>query len=70
MPRSSEELDPLQQPWQERLLIFVLLCVMVLYLARVVLRFRGQGLTIHRGSDEGDQPVGENEAIAEDVHSD
>ena len=49
--------DPLQQPWQERLLIFVILCAMVLFLARTLTQFRSQGLSIRRASSDGDSPA-------------
>ena len=39
-----------EQPWQERLVLFVMLCGMVVYLARVVLNFRSGGLTLVRDS--------------------
>lgn len=67
----SEAPDPLDQPWQERLLIFVLLCAMVVYLARMVGNFRGQGLTVRReasGSDASD--ADNNDAGYDEEHSD
>lgn len=35
--------------WAERGLIFVLLCLMVLYLAKALWSFRTGGYTLHRG---------------------
>lgn len=64
-----ETVDPLQQPWQERLLIFVLLCLMVYYLARVVLQFRGQGLSVRRAASESGSS-GEGEDSPEEYQDD
>ena len=50
--------DSLQQPWQERLLIFVILCAMVLYLARVLTQFRSQGLSVRRSLSDNDRSQG------------
>ena len=62
----------LEQPWQERLILFVVLCAMTAYLARIVYSFRRQGLAISRAESEDDisssddQPGGR----AVDEHSD
>ena len=69
MPIVKDTPDPLQQPWQERLLIFVLLCAMVLYLARIVRRFRGQGLTVRRNSSGSDLADSDPDDDLEEDHS-
>eukprot|EP00884_Botryococcus_braunii_P003477 jgi/Botrbrau1/1312/Bobra.0063s0028.1 len=38
-------------PWQERLFIFVFLCAMVLYLAKIAFDFRNNNLTLRRNAD-------------------
>ena len=70
MPAFSDQTDPTQQPWQERLLIFVLLCAMVFYLAKIVWRFRRQGLTVTRNVSEGEVAIPEDDDGYAEDHSD
>ena len=61
------------QPWQERLLVFVALCAMVLYIAKVCTSFLGSGMRVSRAlsdasSDLSGGAIAEDDA--EDEHSD
>lgn len=63
-------MEPAQdQPWQERLLFFCLLCAMVFWLARILINFRSAGLRLRRqdtaSSSEDEEPEDE-----EPSHSD
>jgi hypothetical protein len=55
-------------PWQERLLVFVLLCAMVLYLAKVAFDFRTSNLTLRRNLDIDN--LSETSDTSESSHSD
>lgn len=55
-------------PWQERLFIFVLLCVMVSYLAKVAFDFRAHNMTLRRNVDV--ESISEATDSSGSLHSD
>ncbi len=55
--------------WQERLLIFVLLCAMVSYLAKVVFAFRASNMALRRPGEDENESEG-SEGTDESLHSD
>lgn len=56
----DEQYQAQGETWQERVLLFGFLCIMVTYLGRVVNRFRDAGLTIHRADDSDEDLEPEN----------
>lgn len=64
----------LEQPWQERLILFVVLCAITAYLARIVFNFRRQGLALSRADIEVNRSSSEADADSEgregEEHSD